>query len=143
MTAVAIREGLRCGARGCSCRKGGIVHCPAHDDRSPSLSVNEKARQVLVHCFSGCTQDSVIAALRERRLWANSESVLNSAYVWNIKRIPSSHACCPDCRALMWWPTRDHPGAYWCEDCSKFVLKQNVIEEMYEFPPVPAGLRRK
>lgn len=47
----------------------GMARCPAHRDRSPSLSVRERAGKVLFHCFSGCTQDDVIEALRSRGLW--------------------------------------------------------------------------
>lgn len=38
--------------------------CPAHDDRSPSLSVREAGDgRVLLHCFAGCHADAVVAAL--------------------------------------------------------------------------------
>lgn len=37
--------------------------CPAHDDRSPSLSIAEKNGKVLLHCHAGCSQASVLAAL--------------------------------------------------------------------------------
>lgn len=37
--------------------------CPAHDDRSPSLSIEEAADgKVLLHCFVGCTTDDVLRA---------------------------------------------------------------------------------
>ncbi len=48
----------------------GLAHCPAHDDQNPSLSVRElPGGKVLVHCFAGCSQEAVIAALKQRRLW--------------------------------------------------------------------------
>jgi hypothetical protein len=48
----------------------GLARCPAHDDRTPSLSITAStAGFTLVHCFSGCTQAAVIAALRARGLW--------------------------------------------------------------------------
>ena len=38
--------------------------CPGHDDERPSLSVRETPEgAVLVHCFSGCSADAVVAAL--------------------------------------------------------------------------------
>jgi hypothetical protein len=38
--------------------------CPGHDDKRPSLSVRETPEgAVLVHCFSGCSADAVVAAL--------------------------------------------------------------------------------
>ncbi len=51
-----------------------MARCPAHQDRTPSLSVRDGERAaLLVYCFAGCTQDAVIAALRERGLWPGSQ----------------------------------------------------------------------
>lgn len=77
MTAEELRAGLRCGRSGCDCaRPRGKVHCPGHDDQTPSLSVDEKDGRILVHDFSGrCSQEEVIAALRERGLWDGKPSV--------------------------------------------------------------------
>jgi hypothetical protein len=48
---------------------GWIARCPAHQDKSPSLSIREQDGRVLVHCFSGCSQADVIDALRHQGLW--------------------------------------------------------------------------
>jgi hypothetical protein len=48
-------EARRCG----SCW---MARCPAHDDRTPSLSIKEADGLVLVHCHAGCSQQAVIAA---------------------------------------------------------------------------------
>jgi hypothetical protein len=74
MTADQILAALVCSRAGCECaraaRKGsGDTHCPAHADGKPSLSVSERSGTVLVHCQSGCSQEAVIAALRDRGLW--------------------------------------------------------------------------
>ena len=74
VSSLRIAQSLACGKRGCGCaaaaRTGrGLTHCPAHEDTSPSLSLSESGDRVLVHCQAGCTQDAVIAALRERGLW--------------------------------------------------------------------------
>ena len=45
------------------------VHCPAHNDEHPSLSVTDKDGTTLVHCHAGCDSESVIGELRERGLW--------------------------------------------------------------------------
>jgi hypothetical protein len=68
MTAAYIAEALngrRSGSRW-------LAHCPAHKDRTPSLSISESEGRILVHCFSGCTQDAVVTALRERGFWPES-----------------------------------------------------------------------
>jgi hypothetical protein len=48
----------------------GSARCPAHDDAHPSLSVKDGAEgKLLVHCHAGCSQDDVVAALKDRELW--------------------------------------------------------------------------
>jgi len=37
--------------------------CPAHEDRTPSLSITPTADRVLVHCHAGCTPEAIVAAL--------------------------------------------------------------------------------
>lgn len=38
--------------------------CPAHDDKTPSLSISEAADgKILVHCFSGCETQEICASL--------------------------------------------------------------------------------
>jgi hypothetical protein len=43
----------------------GMAQCPAHDDRSPSLSIGIGERgQLIFHCFAGCPRDQVLQALQ-------------------------------------------------------------------------------
>ena len=58
------------------CRAGAefLARCPAHDDRTPSLSIRDVGCRVLVHCHAGCGQDAVINALATRGLWPGSTS---------------------------------------------------------------------
>ncbi|MDR6710266.1 hypothetical protein J2X73_004671 [Novosphingobium sp. 1748] len=49
-------------------RKHGMVRCPAHEDAHASLSVTPGRHAVLFHCFAGCTQGAIMAALRDLRL---------------------------------------------------------------------------
>jgi putative DNA primase/helicase len=52
---------------------GWMARCPAHDDRTPSLSLRDtKNGKVLVRCHAGCAQDEVIATLKASGLWALS-----------------------------------------------------------------------
>lgn len=57
--AAALFEGVRW--RG---TQGFTARCPAHQDRSPSLSVREGHSSILVKCFAGCTFFEVAAAVR-------------------------------------------------------------------------------
>jgi hypothetical protein len=43
---------------------GGMCRCPAHDDRTPSLSIRSGKQRLLFHCFAGCEPLQVIRALR-------------------------------------------------------------------------------
>ena len=41
-----------------------LARCPAHADRSPSLSVRETDQEhILIHCFGGCETRAVLAAV--------------------------------------------------------------------------------
>jgi putative DNA primase/helicase len=52
---------------------GWMARCPAHEDRTPSLSIRDSDEgKVLVHCFAGCEQERVIAALRSRGIWGET-----------------------------------------------------------------------
>jgi putative DNA primase/helicase len=47
---------------------GGMCRCPAHDDRTPSLSVRPGSVRLLLHCFAGCDASAVLRALEAERL---------------------------------------------------------------------------
>lgn len=41
-----------------------LACCPAHDDKSPSLTVRElDDGRVLVHCFAGCSVEEILSAV--------------------------------------------------------------------------------
>jgi len=41
-----------------------LARCPAHEDRSPSLSIRDTDDgRTLLHCFAGCSVEQVVAAL--------------------------------------------------------------------------------
>ncbi|MBK7803728.1 MAG: hypothetical protein IPJ55_13885 [Chloracidobacterium sp.] len=45
-------------------RKGFSALCPAHDDRTPSLSISEgSGGKILLKCFTGCSTDSILSAI--------------------------------------------------------------------------------
>jgi putative DNA primase/helicase len=75
MTAAEIAKRL-CGKR----LKSGnwMAKCPAHDDRTPSLSITDADGRVLVHCYAGCEQNAVIAALTALGLWTDPQQHADS-----------------------------------------------------------------
>lgn len=40
-----------------------LALCPAHDDRTPSLSIREVDDRLLLHCFAGCSVSDVVVAV--------------------------------------------------------------------------------
>jgi putative DNA primase/helicase len=66
MTAAALARAL--GGRPSG--SGWEACCPAHEDRTPSLSIGDAPDgKVLVRCHAGCSQEEVIAALKQLGLW--------------------------------------------------------------------------
>jgi len=53
---------------------GWQARCPAHNDGTPSLSINEREGRILLHCHAGCSQEAVLAAagIEVRELFADS-----------------------------------------------------------------------
>lgn len=77
MTAELIARAL--GGRRCG--SGWIARCPAHNDNNPSLHIRMgESGEVLVHCFAGCEQSSVIHALRARDLWRRRKPLVFKSY---------------------------------------------------------------
>jgi 5S rRNA maturation endonuclease (ribonuclease M5) len=46
-----------------------IARCPSHDDRNPSLGLRDEGDIVLLRCYAGCAQETVIDALKKLGLW--------------------------------------------------------------------------
>ena len=66
VTAQELASALSCGSPGCRCHRlirpdAWQVHCPAHSDPGPSLSLKQGQRGVLLTCHAGCSNSEVIA----------------------------------------------------------------------------------
>jgi hypothetical protein len=56
--------------------RGWVGRCPAHEDKSPSLSIREgEEHRILLHCFGGCTTAEICTALhlKLRDLFSDSD----------------------------------------------------------------------
>ena len=62
----------------------GMCCCPAHDDHTPSLSVTLGRKAILFHCFAGCPNADVIAALD--RQGVRSRDLFNGSDAGTIER---------------------------------------------------------
>lgn len=40
-----------------------VACCPAHDDSSPSLAVKEQDGKIILHCFAGCSVQSIVESV--------------------------------------------------------------------------------
>lgn len=111
--------------------KGWVARCPAHDDRSPSLSIAEgKDGKILLYCWSGCTYREIVAALgfapgdlmpgRIRpRTPAERQEAIEQARQRELERVLTAWAAAAYVKLL---PLRracflvlDEPDAYYCD----------------------------
>jgi len=96
-------------ARALGGRKAGggwTARCPAHDDRTPSLSLTDtQDGKALVHCHAGCEQARVIAALRGRGLWCanGAHSLSRMARRASVERTPDQYGARRSEAALATW----------------------------------------
>lgn len=44
-------------------QKGFSAKCPAHEDKTASLSLMQSGDKILMHCFAGCTTADVLASI--------------------------------------------------------------------------------
>ena len=61
--------------------KGAMCRCPAHDDRTPSLSIRVGEKALLFKCFAGCDTLDVIRAIRrlDRNISMGGEAAVSSS----------------------------------------------------------------
>ena len=65
-----------------------MCHCPCHADRTPSLSIRQGDRAILVTCHAGCDSRNV---LRELRRTADLPTVDTSAVIPSVERRVKPH----------------------------------------------------
>src|SRR6516162_1972983 len=69
--------------------------CPSHDDKTPSLSIDEgRNGRPVFHCHAGCNQQAVLDALIAMNLWPRPHerkpNGLTLAQYAEAKRLPLS-----------------------------------------------------
>ena len=74
-----ILAAMECSASKCRCqistRRGhGNTHCPVHQDNTPSFGVVVRNGSLLTHCYSGCSQATVVEALKAKGVWPEREA---------------------------------------------------------------------
>jgi hypothetical protein len=68
-----------------------LARCPAHQDKSPSLSIRElDDGRVLLHCFGGCEVGDVLAAVGLAMADLFPQRLPGHSYTPSHSRIPAS-----------------------------------------------------
>jgi len=94
-----------------TCKSGGgfMCQCPAHDDYTPSLSIDDRdGGGILVKCMAGCSQDAVVSALKERGLWPEPDQMSEPPKI-KPKVVGRYDYHGPDGNVL-YWKERVEPG---------------------------------
>jgi len=121
------------------------AHCPAHDDKTPSLSITRENDKILLHCHAGCSAESIVAAmgLELKDLYINPPEpepvmrVIEKEYIYtdaNGKPLHKTIRYNPkdfrQCR-----PDPDNPG--------KWIPKiQGVETVLYNLPLINAAIKK-
>ena len=127
MRAEAIARGL--GGRRCS--SGWVARCPAHHDRTPSLSIREIDGKVLVHCQAGCPQDAVLHVLAARGLWRGSNERSAAPRLQRQDETARDGARHAKAALCMWQSSR----------CATGTAVETYLASRGLMGPIPAALR--
>lgn len=89
---------------------GFMACCPAHEDKNPSLSVDDGADgKPLFFCFAGCSQEAVMAALQARGHWPSKDDTPEPAQ--KIKqKVVARRDYHNESGNLLYWKERLEPG---------------------------------
>ncbi|MFC3097145.1 DUF7146 domain-containing protein [Alteraurantiacibacter palmitatis] len=119
----------------------GMACCPAHDDRTPSLGVSLGRQAILFHCFAGCDQQSVLAALAREGFEA--PALFSGSAITNEPELTSTRK--PSAVALRIWrdaqPLRASPAKAYLE--SRGILAASPALRFHPRTPLgPKGRAR-
>lgn len=65
-----------------------LAKCPAHPDKSPSLSLRDTDEKVLIHCHAGCSVHEVVAAVGQELSDLFPPRPADPAYIGKPERRP-------------------------------------------------------
>jgi putative DNA primase/helicase len=80
-------------------RSQGMCCCPAHEDRTPSLSIGLSSGAILFHCFAGCSSDEVIAGFKRHGIQPRDLFDGSGGPIKPVRAISDG----PDANALRLW----------------------------------------
>ncbi len=67
-----------------------VARCPAHADKSPSLSITDTGTRTLIHCFAGCNAEAILTAagLNWRDLYRDEWQAAKAAALAHLVKLP-------------------------------------------------------
>lgn len=113
---------------------GGVCRCPAHEDRTPSLSVRAGRTRLLLHCFAGCSAADVLRALKTSRLLEPSAGTAEAPPLVHDERQLGAAAL------RIWNSSRSLPGTLAERYLAERQLRTDSCELRYH-PRTPHGRR--
>ena len=111
-----------------------MARCPAHRDRTPSLSISERDGRILVHCHAGCSQEAVIQALKCRGLWDSEDH--------RTRLIVTTYAYTDDKAGLLYEVVRYEPKDFrprYPDGRGGWIWKKHPRQVLYHLPEVLAA----
>lgn len=110
-----------------------MARCPAHDDRTPSLSIREgEDGSIWFHCFAGCPQEKVIDHLCAMGFWQLDKSKHKSRLDGTqVKKTPGAQQAATDQALAIWRESR--PAA--ASPVERYLASRGI------HVPVPNSLR--
>jgi putative DNA primase/helicase len=84
-----------------------MARCPVHNDRTPSLSIADGERGLLVKCFAGCEARDVLAELRARGLLSARQNDRPPRCDYRPRDTVLSHDRDPEFMRRLWRESHD------------------------------------
>jgi len=110
---------------------GWAACCPSHEDRNPSLSITFRDGKLLLHCHAGCSQEDVIAALRDRGLWREG--------VQTARLITATYDYTDEAGRLLYQVVRQEPKAFLQrrpDGAGGWIWKKSQRQVLYRLPEI-------
>jgi len=82
--------------------------CPAHEDGTPSLSIDGTADKLLFKCMAGCSQDAVVSALKTRGLFPGADRLPDLPPVKS--KVVARYDYHDEAGTVLYWKERLEPG---------------------------------
>ena len=101
---------------------GWLIPCPCHTDEKPSLSVSDTDKDIIVHCYAGCTAGEGWRKVKQ------ALGIYRSGNGWDKSAFVVAVYSHPDGRTRPRY-REDHDGDCWRDDCTKIGKHKHIWGE--------------